>query len=209
MQLAWTNLSTPVDPFARNAFRSPGLELLMNKLETEGHPEILDLGPPVEANIDFFADVRCRLHIEDLYRHLIARPVTVGAEENPERRLIEAVEAALAHDSSVRFDVILGWDLFNYMSPELIRVLMRRIGDCCRPGTLLFLMISNLEAIPGEPARITLRPGGSLAYTPSSNALVPNPRYTPLALERMMSRFGLLHSFLLGEGMQDYLFSYR
>lgn len=209
MELAWTSVTTPVDPFAPNAFRSPGLELLMSRLETEDHPEILDLGPPVEANIDFFADVRCRLHIEDLYRHLITQIVPVGPEENPELRLGEAVEAALVHDSDAKFDVILGWDLFNYMSPDLIRVLMRRIGRCCRPGTLLFLMISNLEALPGGPARITLQPGGCLAYAPSNDSLVPNPRYTPLALERMMSRFGLLHSFLLGEGMQDYLFSYR
>jgi hypothetical protein len=34
-----------------------------------------------------------------------------------------------------------------------------------------------------------------------------NPRYSPIALERMMPDFRLLHSFLLGEGMQEYLFA--
>ena len=208
MELAWTSVTTPVDPLAHNAFRSPSLKLLMEKLE-EAHLEILDLGPPVEANIDFFSHVSCRLHIEDLYRHLIAEPIPIGEDEDPVPRLTEAVDSALAHDANAGIDIILGWDLFNYMDPSTIRVLMRRVAQSCRPGTLLFLMISNLDAIPGVPAKITLDLDGTLAYAPASNSLIPNRRYTPLALERMMTRFGLLHSFLLGEGMQDYLFVFR
>ena len=37
---------------------------------------------------------------------------------------------------------------------------------------------------------------------------IPNPHVSPTALGRMMPGFRLLHSFLLGEEMQEFLFSY-
>ena len=57
--------------------------------------------------------------------------------------------------------------------------------------------------------RVVFRGTRQIRYEPATEEAVRCPGYPPLSLERMMPGFHLLHSFLLGERMQDYLFAYR
>ena len=84
-----------------------------------------------------------------------------------------------------------------------------RVAGSCRTGTLLFLTVSTGAMIPSKPARITITHDGRLCYRSAIDSQsIPNPHVSPNALERMMPGFRLLHSFLLGEQMQEFLFSY-
>jgi hypothetical protein len=191
---------------SRFDFRSPSLEIICDHLAEPRKHSILDLGTPLRANIEFFSSVPCTLYVEDLYESLIALP-PAGDSEGPnpyERRVTQA----LAHSTDTRFDLIFGWDLFNYMHEDQIHALMKRLSGSCRSGTLLFIMISTAPVIPARPTKITVTHEGLVSYEPTSALGRTNPRYTPLALERMMPGFRLLHSFLLAESMQDYLFSF-
>lgn len=187
-------------------FRSPSLELICDQLAAPRKHSILDLGKPLSRNIEFFSHVSCTLYVENLFESLIALPPPADGEgKNPYE---DRVAKALAHSPDTRLDVIFGWDLFNYMHGDQIHALMKRLSASCRSGTLLFIMISNTPTIPNEPARMTVSFDGRVSYEPVSDDARANPRYTPLALERMMPGFRLLHSFLLGTAMQDYLFSF-
>ena len=148
---------------------------MLDRLESDGRHEILDMGPAVEANISFFSQIPCRLHIEDLYYYLISQAVPPAEDENPTSHWAKLVTGSLVHNHEVRFDVILGWDLFSYMDPQLIRALMTKIGQRCNHGTLLFLMVSTEDAIPGIPAKVTISPDRQLVYTPVSESTIPNP----------------------------------
>lgn len=188
-------------------FRSPSLEIICDQFAEDRKHSILDLGAPNGRNIEFFSRVPCRLYVEDLFKSLICIPPPENDEEqnfNDKR-----ISSALSHPLNTRFDVIFGWDLFNYMHGDLIHALMKRLSGSAHSGTLLFIMISTTPTIPNSPARITVTPEGRVCYEPSVDGERANPRYTPLALERMMPGFRLLHSFLLGTAMQDYLFSFE
>lgn len=196
---------TPGAPAAFR-FRSPSLEIIRDQLAAPGKHSILDLGQPLSRNIEFFSHVSCTLYVEDLFDSLIDLPPP-GEDEGPQpydRRVVRA----LSHSPETRFNVIFGWDLFNYMHGDQIHSLMKRLSGSCRSGTLLFIMISNTPTIPDRPAQMTVDGDGQVSYVPVSDGERTNPRYTPLALERMMPGFRLLHSFLLGTAMQDYLFSF-
>lgn len=189
-------------------FRSPSLELLVGRLQEPRRHRVLDLGPPLGSNVEFFSHSPCTLYLEDLHRTLEAAgppPVPEGAEAPDWDAL---VARAIYNRPAEPYDIVLGWDLFNYFDRALVTALMRRLSPHCRTGTYLFLMVSTAPEIAIEPARLTISPAGRLVYEPSPGPTRANPRYTPLALERMMPGFHLLHSFLLGEGMQDYLFTY-
>jgi hypothetical protein len=194
-------------------FRSPGLRLLWDRLAGDGKHRILDLGEPNGATLRALTEVRCRIYVEDLGHHLLDHPPAVATgrqDQDPEerRRAVEAVvEAALGHPPDSAFDLVLGWDLFNYLDRETITALMGRIAPACRPGALMFLLISNAAEIPSRPGRICLGAPGYARYEPRTGDRVRGPRYTPLGLERMMPGFRLMHSFLLGNGMQDYIFA--
>ena len=201
-----------VEEHSALAFRSPGLRLLAEKLSSPGKHDVLDLGAPRDANVQYFREFKCRLRLEDVYQELRNFPPSGALEDDAQAlamRREEVIARALTCDPGAKFDVVMGWDLFNYLSPDAIGGLMDRVARHCRPGTLFFLIMSTHSSIVAEPAHVAARPDGVIAYEPLTECRVSCPAYLPLSLEKMMPGFHLLHSFLLGERMQDYLFSYR
>lgn len=205
---AWSTPGHAHDPPpAETVFRSPGLELLTRRVAGLRRPRILDLGPPREQTVSYFSQYPCVIHIEDLPRLLAEDPGMSAPEE--ERDVEGAVERALVHEDGVRFDAILGWDLFDYFDAETVRAITRRVAPRCRTGTILFIMSSNHESIPSEPGRFTIVDERHLHFERMGKVGRTGPGYSPRGLERIMPGFRLQHSFLLGGGigMQDYLFS--
>jgi len=190
-------------------FNSPSVGILSQRFVGPGKCQILDLGAPVQSNVAFFCDSSCRFYVEDLYRFFIAPQEGGKNKDDEDDDVASAIADALDFEETSRFDLVLGWDLFSYMERGAIELLMARIAGSCRTGTLLFLTVSTGAMIPSAPARITMTQGGRLRYRSAIDSRrIPNPHVSPTALERMMPGFHLLHSFLLGEEMQEFLFSY-
>lgn len=187
-------------------FRSPSLGFIRNHLAAERKHAILDLGLPSGSNVDFFSRVPCTLYVEDLFDSLLDLPPP--EEEEGADAWDSRVERCLAHDPEVRFDLILAWDLINHMHPDLIHALMKRLSRSCRSGTLLYVIISTAPKIPQRPAKLSITHEDRVRYKGEAPLDKPNPRYTPLRVERMMPGFRLLHSFLLGGSLQEFLFSF-
>lgn len=187
-------------------FRAPGLGLLAQKIAGVRSSDILDLGPPSPANIDYLSQYPCVLHIGDLARALAEDPGMSGPEE--ERDVRSAVERALAYEDGLRLDAIFAWDLFDYLDAPTVRAVMGRIGRYCRTGTLLYLTTSNDETIPDEPGRFTIVDELHLRFQRVGMGTRSGMKHSPRGLERLMPGFRLQHSFLLGNGLQDYLFGH-
>ena len=188
---------------------SPSVGILSKRFPGPGKCQVLDLGAPVESNVEFFATGPCRIHIEDLYRFFIAPEKGAANVDDETDSMSAGLARALDFDDRARFDLVLAWDLFSYMEPRAIELLMSRVARSCRAGALLFLANSTAASIPAVPARIAMSRLGRMRYQNRvTDARVSNPRYSPIALEGMMPGFRLLHSFLLGENMQEFLFSF-
>jgi hypothetical protein len=207
MALATRNAILEEDGPTSLDFNSPSVGILAQRFPGPGKCQVLDLGAPAESNVGFFAGGACTLYVEDLHRFLIApeEKRKGDADEDPARTITDA----LSYGPAARFDLVLGWDLFSYMKPSVVKLLMAHIGRSCRPGTLLFITTSTGAMIPGAPARMTMTRLGRLHYQSDPRGPhISNPRLSPTALENMMPGFRLLHSFLLGDKMQEFLFSY-
>ena len=191
-------------PPPESEFRAPGLELLARHIAGPGRSDIFDLGSPSRANVEYFSQFSCVLHIGDVSRTLAEDS---GMEASEEERDVEgAVERAIAFEEHVRFDAILAWDLFDYLDAATSRTIMRRVGGYCGTGTLLYLTTSTGETIPDQPGRFTIVGENTLRVERSSTETRSGIRHSPRGLERIMPGFRLLHSFLLGNQLQDYLF---
>ncbi len=186
--------------------RSLALNALFHQFRGERKYTILDLGPPVGANIDFFSQFTCRLHIEDLYDTL-----TSFDYFSPEDGFsYDAVFSyLLTYDKNYRFDFILAWDLFNYLDREILRHLARHLGKFSRKGTLLFTLFSANRHIPETPYRFRILDTESLLYQGRSSVLRACPRYEPSDLAKLMPQFRVFHSFVLRNGYREYIFLYE
>ncbi len=184
-------------------FNSPSVGILSQRFAGPGRCQVLDLGAPAKSNVAFFSGSACKYYLEDLYRFFIAPREGRKGKGDEDDNIASAIE------DTARFDLVLAWDLFSYMERTAIELLTARVAGSCRAGTLLFLTVPTGASIPGEPARISMTRRGRLRYHSAIDGpSTSNPRLSPTALESMMPGFRLLHSFLLGEEMQEFLFSY-
>ncbi len=190
-------------------FNSPSVGILSQRFPGPGMCQVLDLGAPAKSNVAFFSGSPCKFYLEDLYRFFIAPREGKKDKGDEGDDIVSAIADSLSYEDTARFDLVLAWDLFSYMERAAIELLMARIAGSCRAGTLLFLTAPTGAMIPRAPARISMTRRGRLRYYSAADGpSTSNPRFSPTALESMMPGFRLLHSFLLGDEMQEFLFSY-
>lgn len=198
---------TPPEPgeAASGQHQSLALPLLVKRLGGGLRRRVLDLGPAVGGNVAFLAGLSCRVHIADLQQSLFppdeARPTMSD----------EAFEKLLGEDlpSGEGFDVILAWDLFDYLEESRIGVLSCHLGRLCPAGSLLLVLASTRREIPDRPNRFEIVDSDHLAYEPDAGLLRPGPRYKEPVLRRCLPEFEVESTFLLRNGIQEYLFARR
>ena len=186
--------------------KSLGLNALLDTVEDDRTFSILDLGPAFEDNVQFWSQFSCRLYIQDFYRSY----QKWKAAAKPEEEWGEAaLSALLPFSDETVFDIILGWDLFNYFDLKQLAVLVRRLSRWCRPGTRLFALISILPNISASPTMFRILNRGQLIHEISTPETRPSPRHQPRDIVRLMTQFNLSCSFLLRHGIQEYVFTFK
>lgn len=200
-----TRITAPATP-DRIAHRTSGLSALFEQLICGRKYTILDLGPALGVNIDFWSRIPCKIYIQDLYRSLRSSGLFPPEEGNTCESMFDEF---LPAGPNVRVDIILCWDLLNYFKPDQIEALARCLSRFCQCGTLLFALVSSLPQIPAEPTKFRILDQTQLLYENQTQAVIPAPRYLIRDILRMMPGFQVLGSFLLRNGFQEHLLSYQ
>ena len=187
---------------------SVGFNIAYNQMRGRRKLSVLDLGSAYPSNLQFLSQSFRSLHIEieNLYETLSS----FDFFDPREPRSYDAVyRYLLPYAEETRFDLILGWDLFNYLEELELTSLIRHLDRFCHPGTLLFSMISTNRYIPEKPIRFQVINSERLRYEYLSSLLRPSPRYHRADLNRMMPRYRLFSSFRLRNGFKEYLFAFH
>ena len=163
---------------------------------------VLDLGPGFGANVEFLSRFAKRIVIEDFYRTLaeIAEPFT-----GDDRLYCPVYETLLPYGGQNPFDVILLWDLLDYLDRDDIRRLARHLQRLCHRGSLIVAMISTQHKIPLIPANFKIVGQDGLSRESTTTAQRDCPRHSQVRLLELMPGFRVKRSFLLRGGMQEYL----
>jgi hypothetical protein len=181
-------------------YRSPTLKALVSRLSSESSYQILDLGAASGANVEFFSRFSGRLQIADL-------PDALASEEL--RSLLLADPAAAFRRvlpvAREPFDVVLVWDLFNYLSREQLGCLAAHLGRLCRSGALMLAFISTTREMSSVPMVFKIVDEQTVLVQPQTGALRPSPRFPPAEVERLTSGFVVVQSVLMRHGIQEYL----
>jgi hypothetical protein len=201
------NLSAPRDPQGSSeVHKSLGLKALLDRVRDDQIYSILDLGPALEANVQFWSQFTCRLHIHDFYRSYRERKPAPVPEEESDAAMFSSL---LSFNDQTVFDIILAWDLFNYLELKELEALVQRLSRWCRPGTMLFTLISSLPKIAMLPMMFRILNGEQLMYKIPTRATRPSPRHQPRDIIKLMSGFTVSNSFLSRHGIQEYVFVFK
>ena len=95
-------------------------------LSDRQNPTLLDLGPVVGSNVEFFGErLNCKLVIEDLYADLERLEREEKVEWQPYFR--ERFQA-------YSVDGVLCWDIFDHLEPQAAAPLARELSRVLKPG---------------------------------------------------------------------------
>ena len=161
---------------------------------------VLDLGSAVGSNVEFLSQYGCKLFIEDLYAALSSRTSGEGDLAGSE---FFADFLSLPEDT--RFDVILAWDLFNYLHRKELATFSEQLRRFSHKGTLLLALISYHKQIPTQPYRFKIKDEQTLVYERRTGSERPSPRLAPAEVTGLLKGFRVDRSFLLKHGIQEYL----
>jgi hypothetical protein len=186
--------------------KSLGLKALLDWMREDRDYSILDLSPALKANVRFWSQFSCRLHIRDFYRGYLE----CKAANGPKKESDEAAFFALPpfNDETV-FDIILFWDLFNYFDLRQLEALVQRLSRWCRHRTRLFALTSSLPHIPASPTIFKILNREQMIYEIPTRTIRPCPRHQPRDIVKLMARFTIAGSFLLHHGIQEYVFAFK
>jgi cyclopropane fatty-acyl-phospholipid synthase-like methyltransferase len=186
---------------------SLALDFLCQHLRPEKKYNILDLGSAWPENIDFYSKYTSKLYVEDLYEAL-------SDQSSPELQngAMDVGSAAysdlLTYQGDTTFNIIFAWDLFNYLSRERLYAFMQELSKRCSRKAFIFAFISTRSQITQRPlAYKILDQKNILCGTTDSKEERLHPRYREAELLKIMPGFKVFKSFLLRNGMQEYLFT--
>ena len=191
------------------ALKAPLFRLLVDDLDSAGRHVVLDLGAASTPMLSLLARSGCRVEIADLASHGGVERLNA---ETPAEELAEIAASLLPvhRDDADAVDIVLCWDLPNYLTPAGLSALMRAIAVRSHPGTLAHALIVYSErSMPERPGRFVPAEDSSLVNRGASTAEIKAPRYSPEDLGRIMGRFCVDRARLLANGMQEFLFRLR
>jgi len=162
---------------------------------------ILDLGPALGENIRRMEG--SKLFIANFYESL-----TEGAAASAVngKGFAAACEKLLQFGDDVRFDLVLAWDLFNYLGLAEVQVLAQRLVAMSRPGTRIMALVSIQKQIPDRPYRFVISGQETMRYEVQSKGLRDCPRHNEPDLLKRIAGFKVERGMLLRNGMREYSF---
>jgi hypothetical protein len=154
------------------------------------------------ATIRAFNGFRCRLEIVDLADSLDSLNGEVDA-----RRIRQCADALLPARRSEGADLVLCWDLLNYLNQPALTAVMECIALRCKRGALAHgLIYYSAKAMPERPSTFVPVDDKRIQQHLTPGRERPAPRYSPEDLARCMPRYAVERGRLLTNGMQEFLF---
>ncbi len=181
---------------------APLFRRLVESLSEERRSVVLDLGPVRSETVALLTPYRCRLEIADLAEGLPA------LDQEPDPALLrERAEALLPPPRREPVDIVLCWDLLNYLQRPAIAALMACLSARMRPGAFAHLLIVySGTTMPARPSRFAPLRDGRLIETVTTEARRNAPRYSPEDLGKCLRGLRSESASLLRNGMQEFLF---
>jgi hypothetical protein len=184
------------------ALSAPLFNSLIERLRSVERCVVLDLGAARTETIGVLSQFRCRLDIVEL-----ADGVDDLNGDYTAKELRDRVEALLPTRRREPTDVVLCWDLLNYLKRPALSMVMECIAARGRRGMLAHaLVVYSAKKMPVRPACFVPVDEQHLKTVSAPQAERDAPRYTPEDFALCMPRYTVERARLLRNGMQEFLF---
>lgn len=185
---------------------SLALKHALRRFRALGGSRVLDLGPAIGRNVQFLSAFISKLFIADLYATLRSQ---TGRSALDRAKLDRILQRDLPPTQQSPIDLILVWDLLNYLDREQVAILGRHLARLCRRDSLVLALLSTQQTIPELPGQYLMLDPETLRCENDSQRERRSPGYKEPDLEKMMPAFEVETSYLLRNGIQEYVLTTR
>jgi len=131
--------------------RSSGLVELTRLFQSEDPLCVLDIGSTSAANIRYMTERGHKIYSEDILEASTDPALVVRDEQGHTTLDHKRFLAENLVFSNAQFDVVLCWNLADYLDEELVKPLVARLWSMIRPGGMMLAFFHTQEAGPDAP----------------------------------------------------------
>jgi len=194
----------------RYSINSPLLFGALAALDPEKRIEVMDLSPANPQLIEYFNQYHCKLYLpacRDALLELTSRNQAAETEDEAKPVLDAEVRSCLQTGTEINMplNVILLWDLPNYLDKRVLSELIAQLAKFSDPNTVLHIYIHTRQSMPDRPADYRLMPDNRIMAKMPGQWHTDCPMYYQELLHKVMAPFRVVRGMLLSNGLQEYI----
>jgi hypothetical protein len=161
---------------------------------------IMDLGPIVGANVEFFGErLGCKMLVEDIFKDFDER-----GDESPEEFVAYLQTRFPQPEGSI--DGILCWDLFDYLDRTSARLMAAHFIRMLRPGGALLALFGTTANTAPFYTKYMIVDDSNLQRRPYPAARSRQAVWLNRDIDRLFEGLSLSESYLLKQNSRELLF---
>lgn len=196
----------PVEPRAEpeSVVPTKALRKFVTALRQRPSPALLDLGPVVGANIQYFGEqLGCKVFIEDIFADLDRFEREGRVADLPaflETRIPQPPDSV---------DGVLCWDLFDFLDRTSSQVVANHLMRVLKVDGALFGFFATEHPAEARFTKFTVVDDGALRHRPYSNARMRQAVMQNRDINNLFGQLRVSDLFLLHTGVREILFRKR
>ncbi len=131
--------------------RSSGLIELSRRLSSEESLCVLDIGSTSATNIRYLTEFGHKTYSEDLLEASTDKALVTQDEQGKPMLNSKDFLASNLMYPSAQFDVVMCWNLADYMDESLVKPVIAKLWSVMKPGGVLLAFFHTQEAGPDAP----------------------------------------------------------
>jgi hypothetical protein len=179
-------------------YHSPLLTDIASALSRIECPIVLDLGSGSAESLGFYSRFDAKVFVEDLRNDIC----TAGADDHA---LTSAVDRIAQHGPKGAYEVVMVWDLLNYLPLRLRAPFAQYVNKLTLTGSLLHVSVWTTTLMPESPLHFELLSGDEVLYRLEEPPTRVSPLITKPDLAKLFPEFERVRSFLSRTGIEEQL----
>lgn len=176
--------------------RSPAFTAIYNEIKTSDRNRVLDLGPMSGGCFQLLSKLSCKIQVEDLSGairdHIFMK---TDAQE------LDVSKYMAQYEPTDKFDVILAWDIINFLSLDAIKSLFDKLKPHCKPNTLVHMLRYVESKIPSTPRKFLVKDKYLLEMSDTELIDKTLPNYSTVQLLSSMDGYFMQETLMGQMGM--------
>jgi SAM-dependent methyltransferase len=185
------------------AHPSKALRIFVSEIRDRKSPQLLDIGPVIGSNIEFFARMGCKVFVRDLVAERVAE---AQGGKLPERIVPGTRWGGLPYPDE-HFDGVLAWDLLDFFSREEVPSVIGEIFRVLKKEALLLGLFCKERPDFLEPCqRYRIMDAGTIEHEPLGKGAPTKILTSRLRNREILDAFvphRVLHFIMLNNNMRE------